>query len=108
DRAAEHHPELLARMAMLGDDALRIELDDRDRAELAVDRAGEHTVPDRDRADRRELFEPTHGGTVAAIVEGCRRCSSGICARTSSTSCATCCTRLSRGAPASSCRGPSS
>jgi len=45
---------------MLRNDAVRIELDDAERALPAVDRAREHAVPDVDRAHRMEVVECRH------------------------------------------------
>ena len=42
---------------MLRDDGVRIELDHAEGALLSVDGAGEHAVPDADRADRVEFGE---------------------------------------------------
>jgi hypothetical protein len=44
-------------MAVLRDDAVGFELDDRERAVASVDGACDHAVPDRDRTHRVEVIE---------------------------------------------------
>ena len=54
-RAREHHPELLVLVTVLGDDRVRLELDDAERDALAVDRAHADAVPDVLRPERCEV-----------------------------------------------------
>ena len=64
DRSADYQAELLVRMAVLPDDAPRIELDDGQRAEIAVDRACDDAVPDTDRVHAGELVEHAHADNL--------------------------------------------
>ena len=53
-------------MAVLGDDAVGIELDDGEGALVAVDETRTDVFPDRDRSDVAEIFERAHGANLAA------------------------------------------
>ncbi len=58
--SAKHHPELLVVVAVLGNDAQGLELDDCKAAALALDRACNDAVPDAERLQRGKISERTH------------------------------------------------
>ena len=60
DGSADDQPELLVRMAVLGHDAVRLELDDRERAVTTDDGARDDAVPDRDDAHGIQMIERRH------------------------------------------------
>jgi GNAT superfamily N-acetyltransferase len=60
ERPAEDDTELLVVVAVLGDDARRLELDDGEVEALAFDVPGDDALPDLERLQSGEVFEDTH------------------------------------------------
>src|SRR5581483_8265923 len=69
ERAGEEDAELLVLVAVLGDGAVGVELDDAERGALAFDQANDDALPDFQRAQPGGPGEAAHDACWSAFVE---------------------------------------